>query len=71
MSLILAFSLGLAATLTAVGLAVVLGGRTVARLRPERRLFGSRFAGAVPAVSASVIVLAGVLITLRAVPQLG
>jgi ABC-type nickel/cobalt efflux system permease component RcnA len=71
MTLILAFSLGLAATLTAVGLAVVWGGRLVARLRPERRLFGSRLAGAVPAASASVIVLAGVLITSRAIPQLG
>ncbi len=71
MALILAFSLGLAATLTAVGLAVVWGGRLVTRLRPERRLFGSRFAGVLPAVSASVIVLAGVLITSRAIPQLG
>jgi ABC-type nickel/cobalt efflux system permease component RcnA len=71
MTLILAFSLGLAATLTAVGLAVVWGGRLVARLRPERHLFSSRLAGAVPAVSASVIVLAGVLITSRAIPQLG
>ncbi len=69
--LILAFSLGLAATLTAVGLTVLYGGRLVARLRPERRLLGGRLAGAVPALSASVIVLAGTLITLRAIPQLG
>ena len=40
MVLILAFSLGLAATLTAVGLAVIYGGRLVTRLRPERRMFG-------------------------------
>jgi nickel/cobalt exporter len=71
MVLILAFSLGLAATLTAVGLAVVFGGRLVTRLRPERRIFGSRFVGVLPAASASVILLAGVLITLRAIPQLG
>jgi nickel/cobalt transporter (NicO) family protein len=71
MLLILAFSLGLAATLTAVGLAVVYGGRLIKRLRPERRIFGSRFAGALPAVSASVIVVAGALITSRAIPQLG
>ncbi len=45
MVLILAFSLGLAATLTAVGLAVIFGGRLITRLRPERRIFGSRFAG--------------------------
>ena len=71
MLLIVAFSLGLAATLTAVGLAVIYGGRLMARLRPERRIFGARLAGAQPAISASVIVLAGVLITSRAVPQLG
>ena len=69
--LIGAFSLGLAATLTAVGLTVIWGGRALARLRPERRLFGGRLTGALPAVSASVIVLAGTLITLRAIPQLG
>ena len=71
MILIVAFSLGLAATLTAVGVAVVYGGRLVARLRPERRIFGSRVAGALPAISASVIVVAGALITIRAVPGLG
>jgi ABC-type nickel/cobalt efflux system permease component RcnA len=71
MVLILAFSLGLAATLTGVGLAVVYGGRLITRLRPERRIFGSRIAGVLPALSASVIVVAGVLITSRAIPQLG
>jgi nickel/cobalt exporter len=69
--LIAAFSVGLAATLTAVGLAVIWGGRAFTRLRPERRLFGGRLTGALPALSASVIVLAGTLITLRAIPQLG
>jgi nickel/cobalt transporter (NicO) family protein len=71
MGLIFAFSLGLALTLTAVGLAVLYGGRLVARLRPESRIFGARFAGALPAASASIIVLAGTLITLRAIPQVG
>jgi ABC-type nickel/cobalt efflux system permease component RcnA len=71
MALIVAFSLGLAATLTAVGLAVVYGGRLVSRLRPEKRLFGARFAGALPAASASIIVIAGTLIALRAIPQVG
>jgi ABC-type nickel/cobalt efflux system permease component RcnA len=71
MVLIVAFSLGLAATLTAIGLAVIYGGRLVARLRPERRLFGARFAGALPAISASVIVVVGVMITLRAMPGTG
>jgi nickel/cobalt exporter len=71
MVLILAFSLGLAATLTAVGLAVVWGGRRIRRLRLERRVFGGRVAGALPAASATLIVLAGTLITLKAIPQLG
>jgi nickel/cobalt transporter (NicO) family protein len=70
-ALIVAFSVGLAATLTAVGLAVLHGGRLIARLRPERRLFGGRIAGVVPALSATLIVIAGTLITLRAIPQIG
>lgn len=71
MGLIFAFSLGLAATLVVVGLAVLFGGRALERARPERRLFGGRVLGALPAVSAIVIVIAGTLITLRAIPQLG
>lgn len=71
MVLIVAFSLGLAATLTAIGLAVIGGGRLIARLRPDRRLFGARFAGALPAISASVIVVVGAMIVLRAMPGTG
>jgi nickel/cobalt transporter (NicO) family protein len=71
LALILAFSIGLAATLTAVGLAVLHGGRLIKRLRPERRLFGGRVAGVLPALSATLIVVAGGLITLRAIPQIG
>jgi nickel/cobalt exporter len=71
LALIVAFSVGLAATLTAVGLAVLHGGRLVQRLRPERRLFGGRVAGVLPALSATLIVVAGTLITLRAIPQIG
>lgn len=71
MLLILAFSLGLAATLIVLGLAVIYGGRVVKRFRPERALFGRRIIGALPAISAAVIVAAGVLITLRALPALG
>lgn len=69
--LILAFSIGLAATLTAVGLAVLHGGRLIQRLRPDRRFFGGRVAGVLPALSATLIVVAGTLITLRAIPQIG
>jgi nickel/cobalt transporter (NicO) family protein len=71
MLLILAFSLGLAAAVTAVGMVVIWGGRLIQRLRPEQRLFGGRIAGAIPALSATVIVVAGVLITTRALPELG
>ena len=71
MVLILAFSLGLAATISAVGLVVLGSQRLFQRLRPERRLFGGRLSGALPAVSAGVIVLAGVLISYRALPQIG
>jgi nickel/cobalt transporter (NicO) family protein len=71
MVLILAFSLGLAATISAVGLAVIWGQRLVSRLRPERRLFGGRLTGAIPALSAGLIVLAGLLISYRALPALG
>ena len=71
LALILAFSIGLAATLTAVGLAVLHGGRLLQRLRPDRRLFGGRVTGALPALSATLIVVAGTLITVRALPQIG
>jgi nickel/cobalt transporter (NicO) family protein len=71
MVLILAFSIGLAATVTAVGLVTIWGKRLVARLRPEQKLFGGRLSGALPAISASVIVLVGLLITYRAIPMLG
>jgi nickel/cobalt exporter len=61
--LIVAFSAGLAATLTALGIAVVHAGRVTARLRPS-----SRIVTALPAASAVVIVAAGVLLTARAIP---
>ncbi len=63
--LIVAFSVGLAGTLTALGLAVVFGGRATSRLN-----FSNRFASSLPAVSAVVIVGAGCLLTARAVPQI-
>jgi nickel/cobalt exporter len=61
--LITAFSLGLAGTMTAIGLAVVYAQRTLARLRVPGRL-----AAALPAVSALVIVVVGCVLTARAVP---
>ena len=69
--LIFAFSLGLATTITVIGLVTIWGKRMIRRFSPERLLFGGRVSGALPALSASVIVLAGVLITLRAIPTFG
>lgn len=63
--MIVAFSLGLAGTLTALGLLVVLGGRMASRLR-----IPPAFATALPALSAVVIVAAGFVLTVRALPQL-
>ncbi|HEX7292360.1 MAG TPA: sulfite exporter TauE/SafE family protein [Conexibacter sp.] len=61
--LILAFSLGLAATLTALGLAVV----SARRLIPSG-LASGRLATALPAVSAVLIVVVGCVLTAKAVP---
>jgi ABC-type nickel/cobalt efflux system permease component RcnA len=59
--LILAFSAGLAATLTALGIAVVHAGRLTARIAPDGRLVA-----VLPAASALVIVAAGTLLTAQA-----
>ena len=59
------FSLGLAATLTALGLLVVFAGSVSQRLRGP---LSGRLAGAAPALSAAVIVAAGMLLTVRAIP---
>jgi ABC-type nickel/cobalt efflux system permease component RcnA len=61
--LITAFSLGLAATITAIGLAVV-----YARALMSRLDFSSRLATALPAFSALAIVVVGVVLTAQAVP---
>jgi ABC-type nickel/cobalt efflux system permease component RcnA len=62
--LIVAFSMGLAATLTGVGVAVVHAGKALARLPVPGRLVA-----AVPALSAALIVVVGVALTAQAVPQ--
>jgi nickel/cobalt transporter (NicO) family protein len=61
--LIVAFSVGLAATLTALGLAVVYA----RRILPRGRLTG-RVAAVAPAVSALAIVVVGCVLTAQAVP---
>jgi nickel/cobalt exporter len=64
MLLIVAFSAGLAATLTLLGLAVVWAGRALGRVPVPRRLVL-----ALPTVSALLIVGVGVVLTVQAVPQ--
>jgi nickel/cobalt transporter (NicO) family protein len=61
--LITAFSLGLAGTLTVLGLAVVYARRLI-----PRRLAAGRLAAALPAASALLIVGVGLVLTARAVP---
>jgi ABC-type nickel/cobalt efflux system permease component RcnA len=63
--LIVAFSAGLAATLTGLGIAVVHASKALARFSGAGRL-----AGSASAVSAALIVIVGAALTLQAVPQL-
>ena len=63
--LITMFSLGLAGTLTGLGIAVVYARKLTTRLNVSGRLVT-----ALPAISALVIVGAGCLLTAHAVPQL-
>ncbi len=63
MALIVAFSLGLAATITGIGLVAVLARRAFSRVRLDGRVVR-----ALPAVSAAVIVLVGLAITAKAIP---
>jgi ABC-type nickel/cobalt efflux system permease component RcnA len=64
MLMIVAFSVGLAATLTLLGLAVVSAGRAITRLN-----IPARFVTAIPALSALLIVGVGLVLTLQAVPR--
>jgi ABC-type nickel/cobalt efflux system permease component RcnA len=63
MALIVAFSIGLAATVTAIGLLAVLARRAFSRAR-----FDGPVIRALPAISAAVIVVVGLAIAVRAVP---
>jgi nickel/cobalt exporter len=64
MLLVVAFSLGLALTITGIGLVAVLGRRLFRRLS-----FEGRIASLLPSASALVILVAGVAMTLRALPK--
>jgi nickel/cobalt transporter (NicO) family protein len=66
MLLIVVFSAGLAMTLSALGLAVVLAGRVTKRVAIPHRLVM-----ALPAASAVVIVGVGCVLTVRALPLIG
>jgi ABC-type nickel/cobalt efflux system permease component RcnA len=63
LALILAFSVGLAGTITAIGLVAVYARRAFGKLSLDGRLVR-----ALPAASAALIVLVGVAITARALP---
>jgi len=62
--MIVAFSLGLALSITGVGLVAVLAKRLFARAG-----FDGRVLRALPALSAAVILVAGVLMTVHAVSK--
>jgi ABC-type nickel/cobalt efflux system permease component RcnA len=62
--LITAFSLGLAATLSGLGLAVVYARGLLSRVR-----FGGEFAAVLPSLSAVVIVAAGLVLTVHGIGQ--
>jgi nickel/cobalt transporter (NicO) family protein len=62
--LITAFSLGLAVTLSGLGLAVVYARGLLARVR-----FGGEFAAALPSLSAVIIVAAGLVLTVNGIGQ--
>ena len=62
--LIVAFSLGLALSITGVGLVAVLAKRVFARAK-----FDGRVLRALPALSAAVILVAGILMTVHAIPK--
>ena len=63
LALIVAFSVGLAATITAIGLVAVLARRAFRRVRLDGPVIQ-----ALPAVSAAVIVVVGLVITVQAIP---
>jgi nickel/cobalt transporter (NicO) family protein len=63
LALIVAFSVGLAATITAIGLVAVLAGRAFGRLSLD-----GPFVRALPAVSAALILTVGIAITAKALP---
>jgi ABC-type nickel/cobalt efflux system permease component RcnA len=66
MILVAAFSIGLAAVLTGIGLALVFGQRAIASRGTLAHLAGSAAARAIPIVSAAAVTVAGILIAVGA-----
>ncbi len=64
LGLIVAFSAGLALSITGIGLAAILAKRTFRRFELQDRVIGL-----LPAISALVIVVAGAAMTVRAIPK--
>ena len=64
LGLIVAFSAGLALSITGIGLTAILAKRTFRRFELQGRLIGL-----LPAISALVIVIAGAAMTVRAIPK--
>jgi len=64
LGLIVAFSAGLALSITGIGLAAILAKRTFRRFELQGRVIGL-----LPALSALVIVIAGAAMTVRAIPK--
>ena len=64
LALIVAFSVGLAATITGIGLVAVLARRAFGRLRLD-----GAFVRALPALSALVILVVGIGITIKSLPE--
>jgi len=64
LGLIVAFSAGLALSITGIGLAAILAKRTFRRFELQGRVLGL-----LPAISALVIVIAGAAMTVRAIPK--
>jgi nickel/cobalt transporter (NicO) family protein len=69
LALVAAFSLGLAATLTAVGLAILSGRQVLARGSDDRPRL-RRFAGNLPIVSAVAVLVGGLVLAGSAIVQL-
>ncbi|MDQ6712783.1 MAG: hypothetical protein M3Z28_06285 [Candidatus Dormibacteraeota bacterium] len=69
MLLILAYSVGLAIVLSGIGIAMASGTAMVSRLRPAFSLHGiGRVAALIPVASAAVVAVAGLALTIQALP---